>query len=302
MKNAVLFNLALLAFILSPCAKVAARKELPLLRFGLVADIQYADCEPQGNRYYRNSLKKLDECVAYLNESKVNFTINLGDASDRKFSDLDSVIVRLKRLKKKVYNTTGNHDYGGVADNETLYDKLDMPSEYYSFRKRNWVFVMLNTNEVSSYSNVAGTPKQQEFADMMNRIASSGGTNGKAWNGGVGSRQLEWLDKVLTKAQRKGRRVLVFTHHPMLPENWLSALNGQEILDVIGKYSCVKAVFSGHDHEGNFAVYKDIPLVTFEGMLDTADENAFGIVELYKNKIVVKGRGRGRSRELAVSD
>ena len=49
----------------------------PLIRFGLIADIQYGDCDTHGDRYYRNSLEKLTSCIDSLNEQKVQFTINL---------------------------------------------------------------------------------------------------------------------------------------------------------------------------------------------------------------------------------
>jgi hypothetical protein len=32
----------------------------PLFTFGLIADVQYADCMHEGERYYRSSVKKLD--------------------------------------------------------------------------------------------------------------------------------------------------------------------------------------------------------------------------------------------------
>jgi beta-galactosidase len=92
--------------------------------------------------------------------------------------------------------------------------------------------------------------------------------------------------------------VLVFSHHPLYPESAFTALNNIEILNVITDYSCVKAVFSGHHHAGSFAYYKNIPVVTVEGMVETEGENAFGIVQLYDNKIVVEGTERMTSREL----
>jgi 3',5'-cyclic AMP phosphodiesterase CpdA len=284
--------------LISSGVNISAQEKKPLIQFGIIADIQYADCEPGGTRFYRNSLHKLDDCVNYLNDSKVQFTINLGDVIDRNFADLDSVLVRLKRLKNKVYNTTGNHDYHGITDNRILYDKLDMPSEYYSFKKKNWVFILLNTNEISSYANVMGTEKERELTAMRQQIKSSGGIQGAEWNGGVGKKQLPWLNNQLAKAEKSGDCVLVFTHHPLYPKTGFTALNNMEILDVIGNYSCVKAVFSGHHHTGSFAYYKNIPVVTVEGLIETENENAFGIIKIYNNKIVLEGNGRMTSRDL----
>jgi beta-galactosidase len=279
---------------------ISAQENTPLIRFGIIADIQYADCESRGSRFYRNSLQKLNNCIDYLNDHKVQFTINLGDVIDRDVADWDSVLIRLKRFDNKVYNTTGNHDYHGVTDNRVLYDKLKMPSEYYSFKKKNWVFILLNTNEISSYANITGTEKEQELAAMLQQIKSSGGTQGADWNGGIGKKQLKWLSDQLTKAEKSGYNVLIFSHHPLYPESGFTALNNMEILNVISNYTCVKAAFAGHHHAGSFAYYKNIPVVTVEGMIETENDNAFGIIKIYDDKIVMEGQGRMSSRELTL--
>ena len=278
--------------------KVFAQMEEPVFRFGLMADIQYADAESGGSRFYRNSLKKAKEAVDSLNCRKVKFTINLGDVTDRNFEDLDSILFYLGHLKHKLFNTTGNHDYKGVKDNQLLYKKLGMPSEYYFFKKKNWAFILLNTNEIAYYSNIAGTEKEQELTNLSEQIRLTGGIQGARWNGGISSEQLEWLDRLLEKCRKSGKKVLIFTHHPLYPETAFVALNYMEILNVISKYDCVKAIFCGHHHTGGFAYYKDIPVVTVEGMIETEDKNAYGIVGIYKDKIVLEGKGRMTSREL----
>ena len=48
-----------------------------LFSFGLIADPQYADAETAGNRYYRNSLKKLENCISELNMHDLSFTLTL---------------------------------------------------------------------------------------------------------------------------------------------------------------------------------------------------------------------------------
>ncbi len=91
--------------------------------------------------------------------------------------------------------------------------------------------------------------------------------------------------------------MLIFCHHPLWPESGLTALNNLEILDTIDNRSCVKAVFCGHHHPGDFAYHGDIPVITVEGMVETENENAFGVVELRGDRITVKGTGRMSSRE-----
>jgi beta-galactosidase len=268
-----------------------------ILKFGLIADVQYANCEPSGSRFYRHSLEKLENCVKHLNNEGVEFTVNLGDAIDRDFLDLDSVLIRLNRLSAPVYNLTGNHDYSSLSDNELLYRKLNMEQAYYSFEHGEWLFLMLNTNEIASYSNIGGTKQEEELKAMMSRIKRTKSSNGATWNGGVGHKQLEWLDGLLSAAEQSGQKVMIFSHHPLYPPTSFSALNNFELLDVIGKYRCVKAVFSGHHHAGDFAYFRGIPMVTAEGMVETSDKNSFATVEIHGNKIVVNGYGRMSSRK-----
>ncbi|MDR0937757.1 MAG: metallophosphoesterase [Mediterranea sp.] len=293
-----LWLLALLTLLRVPT--LSAQSSTPALRFGLLADIQYADANAAGSRFYRNSLGKAEEAVAALNRNDVAFTINLGDIVDRRFADIDSVLLRLSPLRRKLYNTTGNHDYKGVTDNRRLLRKLGMPAAYYTFEKAGWVFVMLNTNEVAPYANVAGTPLAEELSAQRAYIKREGLPQGASYNGGVSAHQLEWLDKVLRRAERKGKRVLVFSHHPLYPEMGESALNAREILSVIARHTCVKALFAGHHHAGGFARYNGIPSVNIEGMVETAARNAFAVVTLYPDRIEIEGHGRVPSRTLPV--
>ncbi|MEE1945162.1 metallophosphoesterase [Pedobacter sp. KR3-3] len=284
---------AVLAVLASFTAK--AQQPKPILKIGLMADIQYADADTRGSRYYRNSLGKLKACVEDLNKQKVQFAINLGDITDRNPKDLDSVLPILKGLKNPVYNTTGNHDYQSIKENKALYAKLRMPAEYYSFAKKDWLFIMLNTNEVASYTNVSGTWKEKELKTMMDSIKAVKGVNAEEYNGGISSRQLKWLDSLLAKAQARNQKVLIFSHHPLDFAKGLTALNSDEILKVVAKYSCIKALIAGHHHSGAFGYHLGLPCVTLEGMVETADKNAYAILELYPNSFEIKGSGRTKS-------
>ena len=64
-------------------------REAPVVRFGAVTDIHYADHDPDprplgviGQRFYRESCRKLKEAVAVFNERKLDFAIELGDFKD----------------------------------------------------------------------------------------------------------------------------------------------------------------------------------------------------------------------------
>ena len=269
----------------------------PVLRFGLIADVQYCDCDTNGTRFYRNSLSKLESAVADLNNQQVEFTINLGDLVDRNPEDLDAVVSRQKLLDSKVYTTLGNHDYEGVDNNKKLYRKLGLRNDYYSFEKRGWRFIVLNTNEVASYSNIGGTSKEQELAIMLDNIRERNGKNGKTWNGGISSRQMEWLKKLLQNADKNNEKVLIFSHHPLYPAEGYTALNDVEILETISLFSNVRGVISGHHHVGAYGVYKGIPFITIEGMVETEKENAYAVVNIYEDKLVITGKSRAKSYE-----
>jgi beta-galactosidase len=277
-----------------------AQERTPLIQFGLMTDIQYCDCDTWGSRFFRNSLKKLEEAVNFFNAQNVQFTINLGDNidsnSENYSADFNAVLYRLGHLKNHVYNTPGNHCYRGITENRILYEKLNMPSTYYFFQKGNWMFIMLNTNEVSTYANIAGTPLEQELSVILDRIKSSGGRQGASWNGGVSQKQLKWLKNLLEKAEKSEYNVLVFSHHPLYPESAFNALNSIDILNIVSKFSNVRAIFSGHHHAGSFAYFENIPVITVEGMVETEKENAFGIVTICDDKIVLEGEGRMTSR------
>ena len=272
-----------------------------ILKFGLFADTQYADYPSENERFYRQALQKLDTCIQCFNQQNVQFTINLGDIIDRKNSDLKTILSSLAYLNNEIYHITGHHDYKEVIDNSILYRQLSMPSEYYSFKKQNCTFIMLNTNEVSAYANVMGTKKEQELAEMLEHIRQIGGKQAYSWNGGVSKEQMKWLNNLLAECEKNNDCVLIFTHHPLYPQSEFTALNNMEILDSISKYSCVKAVFSGHHHAGALGFYKGIPMITHEGMIETKNQNAYSIVEITQDSIRVKGFGRVPSRSFKYS-
>lgn len=299
LKSAFFCALALLSMSQSPAQE---QKENKAIKFGLIADAQYGDCDSKETRFYRNSLSKLDDCIKKFNTARVDFTINLGDLVDRSPQDMKPALERLSKLKTPVYNTTGNHDYKGVTDNAELYTRLRMPAEYYSFTKNKWRFILLNTNEVASYSNCKGTWKAKELSAMKKRITADSRDNKKSWNGGISSKQMKWLTEELKAAQKNEEHVLIFSHHPLYPAKDFTALNDKEILETLSAFPCVKAVISGHHHPGAYGEYKGIPCITLEGMISTENANSYAIVEIKEKEIVLTGSGRAKNRSIPLEE
>lgn len=287
------------ALWLGGCVSAPRPMDPQVVRFGVVADIQYADKPARGSRYYRNSLAKLDQCVAWINERKPQFTAVLGDFVDQDAADSIEVMRRLRRLDAPARNALGNHDYQKATDPAGLYRRFDMPAPYYAFDAGHWRFVVLNTNEVSEYAGDGSAEARARLQALYQELRDAGRTNMEPYNGGIGPTQLAWMEARIVDAERQGKDVIVFSHHPLLPENGLEALDNRAILAALRRHPRVRAAISGHEHKGAFALDGKLPVVTLEGMVETADSNACGLVELRDGKISIAGFGRLTPRELA---
>ncbi|WP_293916613.1 MULTISPECIES: metallophosphoesterase [unclassified Sphingobacterium] len=268
------------------------------VQIGLIADPQYAEKEISGSRYYRKSLLKLDTAVSVFNKASLDFSVVMGDFVDQGIKDLPAVMSRLEKLKSPVYGLLGNHDYVDAPDKDSLFLQFRMPSSYYKWDVGNWTFIILNTNELSKYASTEGTAAFEDWNRLNANLKNQERKNAAPWNGGISTAQLSWLQKQLAEAEAASRDIIIFTHHPLFPENGFEALNNREILAVMEKHPHIRAVISGHHHEGNFVHYKGIPMITLEGMIETESQNAYGIMRLFSDRIEIEGNGRLTSRIL----
>lgn len=133
------------------CAASHGMAEEPAFVFGVVADVQYADKETAGQRRYRESLGKLQEAVEELNRQHLSFTVNLGDSIDGRdgesLSDLRKVIEVFQGLQAPVKHVIGNHCL--ELRRRELLLALDLPAAHYSFQMKGWLFVVLDTMDIS---------------------------------------------------------------------------------------------------------------------------------------------------------
>ncbi len=292
-------------FIGSVAATLVARPAMasesapPLLRFGLIADAQYADADPWNDRHYRATPEKLKRAVETIRAAKPAFTLHLGDLIDRDFKAFGTMLPLLDGLGHPVHHLLGNHDYD-VADAEKarVVSTLSMPHDYYTFRSSGIRFVMLDTNDLSTYKRPADSPATKSAADYLKRLEETKAPGGKPWNGGIAEAQLGWLDRELTAADAAKERVIVCGHHPLIPADMHQAWNFEEILAVLDRHSCVAAYFNGHNHAGDFVERNGIPYLTFRSMLHEPEITAFSIIDVHADRIVITGHGREESRVL----
>lgn len=271
----------------------------PLLTFGLITDVQYADTAPEGERHYRESIPKLKAAAADLAQQNLPFTLHLGDAIDRDFKSFSEILPHFESLGHPVRHLLGNHDFS-VRDEQKakVAATLGIPADHYAFTASGVRFVMLDTNEISTYKYPAGSPEALAAEAEMRKMAGDGSNNAKPWNGGVSPKQLAWLETQLTAADAAKEPVIVCGHHPLLSEEGHQAWNNREILAVIDRHPSARAYFCGHHHAGGQVIEKGVPYITFKSILHEPAVTAYAVIRLFRDKLIIDGRGRETSREI----
>ncbi len=282
------------------CAATVAAK--PLVSFGLITDVQYADVDPEGERHYRESLPKLAAAVAWLAKKDLAFTLHLGDFIDRDFTGFATLLPVLDGLGHPVKHLLGNHDYT-VADGEKarIAATLAMPHDHYAFHRGGVRFVMLDTNERSIYKYLQGSTGQVEGEAMLAKMVAVGAPAAQPWNGGVSAKQLAWLEDELAQADAAKQRVIVCGHHPLLPANAMCAWDSEGVLGVLDRHRCVVAYFNGHHHDGAQEIRGGVPFITFKSILQQPGVNSFSAIHVFADRLEIEGNGREVSRAFELS-
>ncbi len=272
--------------------------ENDVVTFGLFTDCQYCACEPAGTRYYDRSPGKLMACIDKFNGRSPEFIIQTGDLIDRDFVSYDTLLAILKISKVPVHHVLGNHDFN-VADSLKVEvpEKLDMPARYYTFKKGNWRFIALDGNDISIYGG-ASEAKVKEAEKILEQMKSAEKPNAVEWNGAIGGEQMKWFTGLLDKAEKAGEKVIVFCHFPVYPEDVHDLWNAGDVLGLVLNHKCVKAWINGHNHTGSYHEKEGLHFINFKGMVETPDSNAFALVKLTADSLIIDGYGREPDRKL----
>ncbi|KAM4715391.1 manganese-dependent ADP-ribose/CDP-alcohol diphosphatase [Anableps anableps] len=266
----------------------------PLFKFGVVADIQYADIDDGFNftqtrkRYYRSSLKLLKNALKSWSEASVKpeFIFQLGDVIDgfnklhgASQRALDSVLLEFASCPAKVHHVWGNHEFYNFSRSELVGSPLDSslyadcsPSrgDIYAYRFSpfpGFTFVVLDAYDVS----LLGRQESSElYNDAMNLIKLYNNNEDlncppelerhsrfTMFNGGFSKDQLDWLDSVLSAADEKQEKVTIVSHLPVHPGSTdyiCLAWNHEDLLSIIRSHSCVVCYMAGHAHDGGYCL------------------------------------------------
>lgn len=271
------------------------------LRFGLIADAQYADKPEAGTRFYRQSCDKLAACVEAFNAQDLDFVMHLGDFIDGRFASFADVLPIYRRLHAPGYFVLGNHDFA-VADTEKAQvpETLGMAARYYDFTVKGWRFVALDGNDIGLLATVKGSPERAQAEEMLAELKARKVPCAVPYNGALSAEQLAWLDRTLADADAKGQPAVVFCHFPVFPVSALNLWNSAEVIALLEKHDSVVAYINGHDHAGAYGEKAGIPYLTVNGMIETADTTAYGVVSQGgPQSAAVTGTGRLPSRSLS---
>ena len=252
-------------------------KDNPILRFGIVTDSHYADRDPAGTRYYRESLAKMRAAMEEMNKLKVNFVIHLGDFKDENATPSEqSTLSYLKKVEEAFatfkgprYHVLGNHDMDSISKQQFLDNVLNtqIPRDktHYSFDREGIHFVVLDAN----YKTDGTAYYKGNFVWTDTFIPED---------------QLLWLKNDLSKTAFP---VIVFVHQLLddIENKDLCVKNAGQVREALHESQKVIAVFQGHRHEYVYNKIKSIHFCTLPGMVDFSglENNSFSLIEVYKN-------------------
>ena len=262
----------------------------PLVRFGIVTDLHYADKKPAGRgktaRHYRESLKKLSVAVGAFNGANLDFAIELGDIKDRGIElgnikdrtfgkaatlvALDRIETEFAKFDGPRYHVPGNHDFDCLTEEE-FYSRTPNGGKvigkgYYSFVRKGVTFIVLDgcyTSDARHYTPAIPW----------------------SWtDSNIPPDEMEWLGCELAAAQG---HVVVFCHQRLDPaaERHHLMKNAAEVRSVLEKSGKVRAVLTGHEHTGGQCVVNGIPYYTLAAMVSGsgAASNSFAEAAVYPN-------------------
>jgi hypothetical protein len=277
----------------------------PLFCFGVIADPQYANLEPNLslNRYPRLSLPKLSDAIAEFNQHELAFIVTLGDVIDGLWESFDAILPLYRQLRHPYHFLLGNHDFAVAPEHlAEVRARVGMPAAFYDFVHAGHRFILLDGNEVSLHAYTEGDPRRTEAVLWLQRLEEKRAINAHPWNAASGEAQLAWLAGKLLEAKAASERVVVMNHYPVYPPNDHNSWDSDRIVDLVARHDHVIAYFSGHNHQGNYALTGGAHFLNFKGMVDTPHSNAFAIVAVYPDRLEVTGYGREKNRVLALPE
>lgn len=285
----------------TPAGYCRRMPDQPLLRFGLIADPQYADIDPNPvlDRHFRASLGKLAEAIGTFEGEDLSFVMTLGDLIDRGAEHFEAPLSIYRRSRHECLFLPGNHDFLVDADSlGRVHALLGMPAPYYSFLRNGIRFIVIDGCEESLFATAPGSAAHAAARARLAALQANGAINAMEWNAGISQRQFAWIAGQLEAARALGQPVIAMGHFPLYPHSDHALWDAEALADLLASAPHVIAYLCGHYHAGGVARAGRCWFLNLKGMVDTERQNAFSRIDLYEDRLEVCGFGREESRVL----
>jgi 3',5'-cyclic AMP phosphodiesterase CpdA len=273
----------------------------PLFRFGVLADPQYAPVPPRRARFYSHSLWKLSDAIEFFNGQDLQFVVTLGDIIDRHWESYDHILPIYDGLKHPYFFLLGNHDFEVAPDYlPSVLRVTGLKRAYYDFTGGGYRFVVLDGNEISLFANTKDSANYGMAVTRLAALTAANAPNAQSWNGGMSEDQFAWLKQTLDQAEARGEKIILFSHYPVYPMNEHNIWDDQRLVDLVSRYQNFVAFMNGHNHAGNYGSIGGKHFLNFKGMVETPAQTAYAVVEVYPDRLEVRGYGLEESRTLRI--
>lgn len=256
-----------------------------LIKVGLLTDLHYADKNPAINRYYRDTLTKLDEAVALMNREQPALVVELGDFIDQADSVekevewLKTIESHFAQLSMPRHYVLGNHCVGTLTKQEfATHTKACGGHE--SFEAGGVTFIILDACFRSD-----GTPYSRKNFDWK--------------DANIPASQLSWLESELSKASGP---VVMLAHQRLDADKAHAVRNAPEVRALLEKSGKVLAVFQGHSHRNDYQQIAGIHYTTLVAMVEGsgAENNGYSMLDvLADGSLRLQGFRRQNHRTLS---
>jgi alkaline phosphatase len=237
----------------------------PVVRVGMMTDLHHADKDAAGNRYYRETLGKLEDAAAYFQANRPDLLVELGDLIDAADSVeteqryLATINRPFSAIAADRHYVLGNHCVDTLTKDEFLAG-VERERSYYSFDRAGIHFVVLDSC-------------------FRSDGVSYGRRNFQWTDPNIPPEELEWLSGDLKENKNP---VIVFAHQRLDVADSHGVKNAAEVRAVLESCGNVTAVFQGHSHKNDLRSIGGIFYCTLVAMIEgTGKENSgYSLMEL----------------------
>jgi predicted phosphodiesterase len=233
----------------------------PVLRFGMLTDLHYADKAPASNRHYRETLAKLEQTVTSFNATPHDFVVELGDFIDRaenveqELEWLSTIEAQFAKLKSPRHYVLGNHCVETLTKDEFANHTGMNHPPHHAFEYQGASFIILDA--CFREDGVAYGRKNSHWQDSN-----------------IPPSQLDWLKSTLEKIS--SGPVIVFAHQRLDENKHHSVRNAAAVRQLLEESGKVTAVFQGHSHKNDYQQINHIHYTTLVAMIEGSGLDSSG--------------------------